>query len=77
MLNEENAPQMPPILCYTKSMNKTTKSRKKVVKRAVANEQLEGLEVSRASTKIADNYITGKASAKQAATKIRARYGVL
>lgn len=68
---------MPPILCYTKSMNKTTKSRKKVVKRAVANEQLEGLEVSRASIKIADNYITGKASAKQAAAKIRARYGVL
>lgn len=58
-------------------MSKTTQGRQKVVKQAVANERLEGLKVSRVSTKIANNYIVGKASASQAATKIRARYGVL
>jgi hypothetical protein len=58
-------------------MNKAQLSRTKVVNRAVANERLEGLRVSKESRKIADNYITGKASAKQAAKKIRTRYGVL
>lgn len=58
-------------------MNKSTENRRKVVKQAVANERLEGLKVSDETKKIADNYIVGKASAKQAATKIRARYGVL
>ncbi len=58
-------------------MNKVAESRRKVVKQAIANEKLEGLKVSTESRKIADNYIAGKASAKQAATKIRARYGVL
>ena len=58
-------------------MNKVTENRRKVVKQAVANEKLEGLKVSTESRKIADNYVAGKASAKQAATKIRARYGVL
>lgn len=52
-------------------------SRKKTVKQAVANEKLEGLKVSQESRKIADNYITGKASAKAVAAKIRARYGSL
>lgn len=58
-------------------MNKSVLRRKKNVNRAVANERLEGLKVSKESRKIADNYITGKASAKQVADKIRARYGVL
>lgn len=58
-------------------MNKTLFDRKKIVNRAVANERLEGLKVSKESRKIADNYIAGKASAKQVADKIRARYGVL
>jgi hypothetical protein len=58
-------------------MNKQSLKRKKNVRLAVANEQLEGLKVSKASLKIADNYIAGKASVKQAAEKIRARYGVL
>ncbi len=53
------------------------KKRKKVVQQAVANERLEGLAVSKESQKIADNYITGKASAQDAAKKIRARYGSL
>ena len=58
-------------------MNKVTENRRKVVKQAVANEKLEGLKVSTESRKIADNYVVGKASAKQAASRIRARYGVL
>jgi hypothetical protein len=53
------------------------KKRKNVVKQAVANEKLEGLKVSKKSQKIAENYVVGKASAKQAASMIRARYGVL
>lgn len=58
-------------------MSKATEKRRKIVKQAVANERLEGLKVSREAQKIADSYIAGKASAKQAATKIRARYGIL
>lgn len=58
-------------------MSKATDKRRKTVKQAVANERLEGLKVSREAQKIADSYITGKASAKQAAAKIRARYGAL
>jgi hypothetical protein len=65
------------IFCYNKSMNLSSQQRKKIVRRAVANERLEGLKVSSESQKIADNYIVGKASAKQVAEKIRARYGVL
>lgn len=62
---------------YTKRMNKTQLKRKKIVDRAVANERLEGLKVSKESRTIAGSYIAGKASAKRAAKKIRARYGVL
>lgn len=58
-------------------MNKTRQQRTKNVTRAIANERLEGLKVSQESRKIADNYIAGKASAKQVSSKIRARYGVL
>lgn len=58
-------------------MNKAIFKRTKIVKRAVANERLEGLRVSKESRKIADNYIVGKASARQVASKIRERYGVL
>ncbi len=66
-----------PCSWYNIVMNKQSLKRKKNVRLAVANEQLEGLKVSKASLKIADNYIAGKASVKQAAEKIRARYGVL
>lgn len=52
-------------------------NREKSVKQAIANERLEGLRVSEVSKKIADNYIVGKVSAKEAAKKIRAKYGVL
>ncbi len=57
-------------------MNSPVKKRKNTVKQAVANEKLEGLKVSTESLKIADSYIAGTASAKSAATKIRARYGL-
>ena len=58
-------------------MDSSVQKRKKVVEQAVANQKLESLKVSRETRKIADNYITGKASAKEAAAKIRARYGAL
>jgi hypothetical protein len=58
-------------------MNSGAQKRKRIVTQAVANERLEGLKVSKESKKIADNYVVGKASAKQAAQKIRARYGAL
>ncbi|HTE58244.1 MAG TPA: hypothetical protein VK694_05875 [Verrucomicrobiae bacterium] len=51
------------------------KKRERTVKRAIANQKLEGLKVSRESRAIAKKYVTGKASAKAAASKIRARYG--
>lgn len=58
-------------------MNLPTQKRKKIVRQAVANERLKGLKVSKESRKIADGYVAGKVSAKEAAKKIRARYGVL
>jgi hypothetical protein len=58
-------------------MKSPTQKRKTIVKQAIANERLEGLKVSKESQKIANSYVAGKASAKQAAAKIRARYGSL
>lgn len=58
-------------------MNIKFPRREKVVKQAIANERLEGLKVSSQTRKIADNYVTGKVSARQAAAKIRARYGAI
>lgn len=55
----------------------TAQQRKTIVKQAIANQNLEGLPVSRESRKIANEYIAGKITAKQAAAKIRARYGTL
>ena len=57
-------------------MDSLNNNRKDTVKQAVANERLEGLKVSKESRKIADNYVVGKVSAKDAARKIRARYGL-
>lgn len=59
------------------NMNLQILKRKKAVKQAVANERLEGLKVSKESQKIASSYVAGKVTAKQAAAKIRARYGAL
>jgi len=58
-------------------MNQPIAKREKIVKQAIANEKLEGLDVSPESRRIADSYVTGKASAKSVADKIRARYGTL
>ena len=49
--------------------------KQKIVAQAVANQRLEGLEVSKESQKIANEYVVGKITAKQAADKIRSRYG--
>jgi len=58
------------------SMEQTDRRRAARVKRAVANERLEGLVVSEDAKRIADSYVVGKASAREAAAKIRARYGI-
>ena len=58
-------------------MDTPVKKLRIVVEQAIANEKLEGLNVSKETRRIADNYITGKASAKTAATKIQARYGII
>ena len=63
------------IIWYNVRMNSSMKKRETTVNQAIANEKLEGLKVSRETRKIADDYVTGKASAKSAAAKIRARYG--
>ena len=59
-------------------MNKqdSKEKRSKQVRAAVANQRLEGLVVSPESRSIAESYVVGKASAEQAAAKIRARYGI-
>ena len=57
-------------------MNVSVAARKKVVKQAEANQRLEGLKVSKTSLGLAGNYVVGKASAKETATKIRNRYGI-
>jgi Antitoxin VbhA len=57
------------------SMSSSIKKRESTVKQALANQRLEGLVVSGETRKIASSYIVGKASAKEAAAKIRARYG--
>lgn len=59
----------------SKPTDTSVKKRKNVIKQAIANQNLEGLTVSRESRKIANNYISGKITAQQAANKIRARYG--
>lgn len=57
-------------------MGQTDRRRAARVERAVANERLEGLVVSEDARRIADSYVVGKASAREAAAKIRARYGI-
>lgn len=50
--------------------------RKEKVKQAIANEKLEGLNISKRTKKTLDEYIAGKISAKEAAEQVYARYGV-
>lgn len=58
-------------------MEKKISARAQQVAQAVANERLEGLRVSEDAKRIADNYVVGEASAKEAAAKIRQRYGIV
>ena len=50
--------------------------RREKVKQAIANEKLEGLNISRNTKKTLDEYVAGKISAKEAAQQVYARYGV-
>lgn len=50
--------------------------RKEKVRQAVANEKLEGLDVSSSAKKTLDEYVAGKISAREAAQQVYARYGV-
>ena len=50
--------------------------RKEKVKQAIANEKLEGLNISKNTKKTLDEYIAGKISAKEAARQVYARYGI-
>ena len=54
----------------------TAEERQKQVDDAIANEKLEGLEVSSHTRKIMDDYVAGKVTAKQAAEQVYSRYGV-
>ena len=56
-------------MLYNIDMSKADAKRKNIVKQAIANERLEGLKVSEESKRIADNYIVGKVTAKEAAKK--------
>lgn len=51
-------------------------ARKEKVKQAIANEKLEGLNISKNTKKALDEYIAGKISAKEAARQVYVRYGV-
>lgn len=50
--------------------------RKEKVKQAIANEKLEGLNISINTRETLDEYIAGKISAKEAAQQVYDRYGV-
>lgn len=54
----------------------TKQEREFAVKQAIANEELEGIKVSNEARRLAGEYIAGKASIRQAARQIRARYGI-
>ena len=54
----------------------TARERKKRVSQAIANERLEGLDVSQKTREIFDDYVSGKMTAKEAAEQVFQRYGV-
>ena len=54
----------------------TAEERKIAVDQAIANQRLEGGEVSAETRKVMDDYVAGKISAKEAAEQVYARYGV-
>ena len=53
------------------------KKRQKLVNQAIANERLEGLEISPFAKKASDSYVAGKIPLEEASRQIRQRYGVL
>ena len=57
-------------------MHMTEQERKEQVRQAIANERLEGLEVSPETKQTLDEYIAGKLSAEEAAAQVFARYGI-
>jgi len=54
----------------------TAEQRKTAVEQAIANQRLEGGEVSPETRKVMDDYVAGKMTAKEAAEQVYARYGV-
>ena len=54
----------------------TAEERKIAVDQAIANQRLEGGEVSAETRKVMDDYGAGKMSAKEAAEQVYARYGI-
>lgn len=54
----------------------TAEERRTAVEQAIANQRLEGGEVSAEARKAMDDYIAGKMTAKEAARQVYARYGV-
>ncbi|MBR3233533.1 antitoxin VbhA family protein [Candidatus Saccharibacteria bacterium] len=54
----------------------TAEERQRQVDDAIANEKLEGLEVSSHTRKIMDDYVAGKVTADEAAKQVYSRYGV-
>lgn len=54
----------------------TVEERKIAVDQAIANQRLEGGEVSAETRKVMDDYVAGKMSAKEAAEQVYARYGI-
>lgn len=54
----------------------TEEERKTQVERAIANERLEGLEVSPETRELLDGYIVGEMTADEVAKKVYQRYGI-
>ena len=54
----------------------TSEERRIAVEQAIANQRLEGAEVSPETLKTMDDYIAGKITAEEAAERVYARYGV-
>lgn len=57
-------------------MSKTIEERRIAVGQAIANQRLEGGEVSATTRKVMDDYIAGKMTAKEAAELVYSNYGV-
>lgn len=54
----------------------TRSEREFQVKQAIANQELEGLEVSFATKKLMQKYIDGEITAREALDEIHKRYGL-